>query len=364
MEHFNIAIDGPAGAGKSTIAKLAAKRLGFVYVDTGAMYRTIALHILREGIDPQDEAAVSATCRNVNVTIAYKDGVQQVLLNGENVSGLIRAEEVGKTASATSGYLSVREKLVELQKELAKRENVIMDGRDIGTCVLPDAPAKIYLTASVKVRAERRYKELTEKGIDADLREIERDIESRDYQDMFDDYSSNKQNQTREKRDALLFVKQKLDAAQWFGNAVKQRQETLLSTIKVIVDLQKDFFLTGDERNLKPMILKDVAERAGYDISTISRASNSKYVQTNFGIYPLKYFFSESMQNEAGEEVSTREIKRLLEELVDHEDKHKPLSDDKLCELLQQKGYPIARRTIAKYREQLSIPVARLRKEI
>ena len=124
----------------------------FVYVDTGAMYRTIALHILREGIDPQDEAAVSATCRNVNVTIAYKDGVQQVLLNGENVSGLIRAEEVGKTASATSGYLSVREKLVELQKELAKRENVIMDGRDIGTCVLPDAPAKIYLTASVKVR--------------------------------------------------------------------------------------------------------------------------------------------------------------------------------------------------------------------
>ena len=169
---------------------------------------------------------------------------------------------------------------------------------------------------------------------------------------MFDDYSSNKQNQTREKRDALLFVKQKLDAAQWFVNAVKQRQETLLSTIKVIVDLQKDFFLTGDERNLKPMILKDVAERAGYDISTISRASNSKYVQTNFGIYPLKYFFSESMQNDAGEE------------LVDHEDKHKPLSDDKLCELLQQKGYPIARRTIAKYREQLPIPVARLRKEI
>ena len=163
MEHFNIAIDGPAGAGKSTIAKLAAKRLGFVYVDTGAMYRTIALHILREGIDPQDEAAVSAACRNVNVTIAYKDGVQPVLLNGENVSGLIRAEEVGKTASATSGYLPVREKLVELQKELAKRENVVMDGRDIGTCVLPDAPAKIYLTASVKVRAERRYKELTEK---------------------------------------------------------------------------------------------------------------------------------------------------------------------------------------------------------
>lgn len=189
MEHFNIAIDGPAGAGKSTIAKLAAKRLGFVYVDTGAMYRTIALHILREGIDPQDEAAVSAACRNVNVTIAYKDGAQQVFLNGENVSGLIRAEEVGKTASATSGYLSVREKLVELQKELAKRENVIMDGRDIGTCVLPDAPVKIYLTASVKVRAGRRYKELIDKGIDADLSEIERDIESRDYRDMHREHS-------------------------------------------------------------------------------------------------------------------------------------------------------------------------------
>ncbi len=187
---------------------------------------------------------------------------------------------------------------------------------------------------------------------------------SREYQEMLEDYTSNKQNQTREKRDALLFVKQKLDAAQWFVNAVKQRQETLLNTLQVIVALQRDFFLTGDEHNLRPMILKDVAERTGYDISTISRAANSKYVQTNFGIYPLKYFFSEAMQNEAGEEVSTREIKSLLQELIAHENKRKPLSDNKLCELLQQKGYPIARRTIAKYREQLSIPVARLRKEI
>ena len=199
MEHFNIAIDGPAGAGKSTIAKLAAKRLGFVYVDTGAMYRTIALHILREGIDPQDEAAVSAACRNVNVTIAYKDGVQQVLLNGENVSGLIRAEEVGKTASATSGYLPVREKLVELQKELAKRENVVMDGRDIGTCVLPDAPAKIYLTASVEIRARRRFRELEEKGTACDIREIEKDIEERDYRDMHRENSP-----LRQAEDAVL----------------------------------------------------------------------------------------------------------------------------------------------------------------
>lgn len=189
MEHFNIAIDGPAGAGKSTIAKLAAKRLGFVYVDTGAMYRTMALHFLREGIDPKDETAVGAACAGLDVTITYKDGVQQVLLNGENVSGLIRSEEVGNMASAISGYLPVREKLVELQKELAKRENVIMDGRDIGTCVLPEAPVKIYLTASVSVRAGRRYKELADRGVRADIKEIERDIEERDYRDMHREHS-------------------------------------------------------------------------------------------------------------------------------------------------------------------------------
>ena len=184
MEHFNIAIDGPAGAGKSTIAKLAAKRLGFVYVDTGAMYRTIALHILREGIDPQDEAAVSAACRNVNVTIAYKDGVQQVLLNGENVSGLIRTEQVGNMASATSVYPAVRAHLLDLQRQLAAGSDVIMDGRDIGTCILPNADAKIFLTASPKVRAMRRYKELVEKGEMCNLEEIEQDIIERDQRDM------------------------------------------------------------------------------------------------------------------------------------------------------------------------------------
>lgn len=197
--HFNIAIDGPAGAGKSTIAKLAAARLGFVYVDTGAMYRTMALHFLRMGIDPGDEPAVSRACQGVDVTIAYKDGAQQVLLNGENVSGLIRTEEVGNMASAVSGYLPVREKLVELQKELAKKENVIMDGRDIGTCVPPDAPVKIYLTASVRVRAGRRYKELEERGIKSDIREIERDIEERDYRDMHREHSP-----LMQARDAVL----------------------------------------------------------------------------------------------------------------------------------------------------------------
>ncbi|MFR1235604.1 MAG: RNA polymerase factor sigma-54 [Barnesiella sp.] len=187
---------------------------------------------------------------------------------------------------------------------------------------------------------------------------------SKDYQGMFDDYNGNKANQTKEKKDALLFVKQKLDAAQWFVNAIKQRNHTLMSTMQAIVEIQRDFFLTGDESTLKPMILRDVAERSGFDISTISRASNSKYVQTNFGVFPLKYFFSESLQNDSGEEISSREIKRILQDFVNNEDKRKPLSDEKLCDMLQDKGYVIARRTVAKYREQLSIPVARLRKEI
>lgn len=193
MKHFNIAIDGPAGAGKSTIAKQAAKKLGFVYVDTGAMYRTMALYFIRLGIDSGDEAAIAAACQDVDVTIRYEDGAQQVILNGENVSGLIRAEEVGRMASAVSVYMPVRDKLVELQRQLAKKTSVIMDGRDIGTCVLPDAPAKIYLTASVEVRARRRFNELLEKGVECDIREIEADIEDRDYRDMHREHSPLKQ---------------------------------------------------------------------------------------------------------------------------------------------------------------------------
>lgn len=193
MEHFNIAIDGPAGAGKSTIAREVARRLGFVYVDTGAMYRTMALYFIRCGVDPQNEEAVTVACRNVDITLSYENGAQQVYLNGENVSGLIRTEEVGNMASATSVYMPVRRKLVELQQQLAARENVIMDGRDIGTCVLPGAPAKIYLTASTRVRAQRRFKELTEKGEACSLAEIEKDIEDRDYRDMHRENSPLKQ---------------------------------------------------------------------------------------------------------------------------------------------------------------------------
>ena len=187
---------------------------------------------------------------------------------------------------------------------------------------------------------------------------------NREYAEMFQDYAGNKANQTTQMKEAVQFVKQKLDSAQWFIDAIKQRQETLQRTMETIILLQRDFFLTGDEATLRPMILKDVAERAGYDISTISRVSNSKYVQTNFGIYPLKYFFSESMQTDSGEKISTREVKKIMKEHIDGEDKRKPLTDEELASILKEKGYIIARRTVAKYREQLGIPVARLRKEI
>ncbi|MDH6313740.1 RNA polymerase sigma-54 factor [Parabacteroides sp. PFB2-10] len=187
---------------------------------------------------------------------------------------------------------------------------------------------------------------------------------NREYAEMFQDYVGNKANQTSEMRDAVQFVKQKLDSAQWFIEAIKQRQETLRRTMEVIILLQQEFFFTGDDASLRPMILKDVAEKTGYDISTISRVSNSKYVQTNFGVYPLKYFFSESMQTDTGEEISTREVKKIMKEHIEAEDKRKPLTDEELAKILKEKGYIIARRTVAKYREQLGIPVARLRKEI
>lgn len=196
---MNIAIDGPAGAGKSTIAKRLAKKLGFIYVDTGAMYRAMAYYFLRHNIDAKDEKAIAAACPDVDVTITYANGEQQVLLNGENVNGVIRNEEVGNMASSTSVYPVVRKKLVELQRQLAKSADVIMDGRDIGTCVLPDAQVKIYLTASSATRAKRRYDELTEKGVSCDLAEIEKDIIDRDYRDMHRETSP-----LRQAEDAVL----------------------------------------------------------------------------------------------------------------------------------------------------------------
>lgn len=206
---FNIAIDGPAGAGKSTIAKMVAKKLGFIYVDTGAMYRAMALYFLRKGIGAEDEASISEACVDAGITIRYQDGAQQVILNGEDVSGLIRTEEVGNMASATSVYPAVRNHLLDLQRSLAASTDVLMDGRDIGTCILPDADAKIFLTASTAVRASRRYKELTEKGEMCNLEEIEQDIIERDQRDM-----NRKTAPLRQAEDAVLIDSSKMTIAE------------------------------------------------------------------------------------------------------------------------------------------------------
>ena len=186
---------------------------------------------------------------------------------------------------------------------------------------------------------------------------------SEGYREMLKEYDRG-QKKDRRQKEAVLFIKQKIDAAKWFIDAIKQRQHTLSSVMETIMEYQKHFFMTGDETSLKPMILKDIAERTALDISTVSRVANSKFVQTEFGTYRLKFFFSESLSTDSGEEVSTREVKKILSDMIEGESKKKPLSDEKLTELLQEKGYNIARRTVAKYREQLNIPVARLRKEL
>jgi RNA polymerase sigma-54 factor len=187
---------------------------------------------------------------------------------------------------------------------------------------------------------------------------------NRSYADMLETYSHNKSKADKEQKNAIMFVKQKIDSARWFIDAIKQRQETLMKTMSAIVDYQKEYFLDGDETKLRPMILKNIAEIINMDISTISRVANSKYIDTPYGTFLLKSFFSESMINEDGEEVSTREIKKILQDCVGEENKKKPLADEKLVAILKEKGYNIARRTIAKYREQLGIPVARMRKEL
>ena len=196
---YSVAIDGPAGAGKSTIAKRVAQEKDFIYIDTGAMFRAMAIHFLRCGIAADDHEKISEAVKDVNVTISYVNGEQQVFLNGENVTGQLRTEEVGNMASASSVNGDVRKKLLELQRKLAASANVVMDGRDIGTVVLPNADVKVYLTASVEVRAQRRYKELLEKGPAADLEQIKKDIEERDYRDMNRDIAP-----LRQAEDAVL----------------------------------------------------------------------------------------------------------------------------------------------------------------
>lgn len=214
---YNVAIDGPAGAGKSTIAKLVAKEKGYIYVDTGAMYRGLAIHFLDKGIQPQETEKVIEACKDAEVTIAYEDAVQHVYLNGKDISSRLRNEEVGNMASVTSAIPEVRKKLLELQQNLAKTQNVIMDGRDIGTCVLPHADVKVYLTASVETRAKRRYQELQEKGEDCNLEEIAHDIEERDRRDM-----------TRE----IAPLKQAEDAV-----LVDSSDMTIAEVVKTIVDM-------------------------------------------------------------------------------------------------------------------------------
>ena len=219
---INIAIDGPAGAGKSTIAKRLAKELGYIYVDTGAMYRAMAYYFLKNHISAEDENRIAAACEHVDITIRYQDGEQQVILNGENVNGVIRNEEVGNMASSTSVYPVVRKKLVELQQQLAVKETVIMDGRDIGTVVLPNADVKIYLTASSKVRAKSRYDELTAKGEACDLDQIEQDIIDRDYRDMNRETSPLKQAD-----DAVLLDSSDLD----IDGVVEKMKEIIKSRV-------------------------------------------------------------------------------------------------------------------------------------
>ena len=190
---YNIAIDGPAGAGKSTIAKLVAKKKGYIYVDTGAMYRGLAVHFIKKGIAPEEKEQIALACDDATIKIAYEDGVQQVYLNGENITGSLREESVGNMASRSSAIPAVRAKLLELQRTLAREEDVVMDGRDIGTHVLPEADVKVYLTASVETRAKRRYDELTAKGIACDFDEIASDIQVRDERDMNRDIAPLKQ---------------------------------------------------------------------------------------------------------------------------------------------------------------------------
>lgn len=190
---FNVAIDGPAGAGKSTIAKMVAKKMNLIYVDTGSMYRAMALSCIRQGIEANDHERVAQAVKDLNITLEYEDGVQQVILNGENVNAYIRTEEVGNMTSAIATYGEVRERLVAMQQAIAREKAVIMDGRDIGTCVLKDAPVKIYLTAAPRTRAERRYLELKGKGQECDIDTIEKDIIDRDYRDMHREISPLKQ---------------------------------------------------------------------------------------------------------------------------------------------------------------------------
>lgn len=243
----------------------------------------------------------------------------------------------------------LRRAIAEILKLNPKPGNSVSDGGRPNPTIVPDF--------TILVKDEQLELSLNQRNM-PELRL------NRTYVDMLEGYQENKNNQAQSQRDAVQFIKQKIDSAKWFIDAIKQRHNTLYLTMKAIMDYQKEYFLEGDETRLRPMILKDIAEKVNLDISTISRVANSKYVQTPYGTFLLKSFFSESIQNEQGEEISTREIKKILSDCIEAEDKAEPLTDEELTVILKEKGYPIARRTVAKYREQLDIPVARLRKTL
>ena len=256
-------------------------------------------------------------------------------------------------------YEKIAKKLELTEEELKPAIDFILHlNPKPGNSMMEAARTVQHVTPDFMLSVENDELKLTLNGRNApDLRI------SREYKEMLQHYSKTKVKEAKDK-EALLFVKQKIDSAKWFIDAINQRNQTLLFCMQAIVDYQKEFFLSGDETKLKPMILKDIADLVSMDISTISRVANSKYVQTPYGTYLLKYFFSESLSTDEGEEVSSREVKQILKDAIEAEQKRKPLTDDKLAKLLNSKGYNIARRTIAKYREQLGIPVARLRKEL
>jgi RNA polymerase sigma-54 factor len=243
---------------------------------------------------------------------------------------------------------NLKEALLVIEKLNPKPGSAFSDGAKIISHIVPDFTLKIVDGTLELLLNGRNAPELHV---------------SRSYNDMLAGYKETKQK-THAQKETVSFIKQKLDAAKWFIEAIKQRQQTLYLTMRAIVDFQEAYFLSGDERKLKPMILKDIADLIDMDISTVSRVANSKYIDTPYGTKLVKSYFSEGMKNEKGEDVSTREIKKIVEQLIHKEDKKKPLTDDKLALILKEKGYPIARRTVAKYREQLDLPVARLRKEI
>ena len=265
-----------------------------------------------------------------------------------------------------SGYL--RRELFNIVDDLAFSQNIFTSEKELEKVLLevqdldPAGVGARSLKECLLIQLRKKKKTISIKTAEAILEKSPQLKVSKDYMEMIKGFQES--DQKKRDKEAIVFVKQKVDSAKWFIEAIKQRQNTLLKTMEAIVSFQKNFFLTGDEKKLKPMILKDVASIVDMDISTISRVANSKHAATPYGIFSLKYFFSESLSTDTGEEVSTREVKTILNEAIKEEDKSKPLTDEKLAELLKQKGYLIARRTVAKYREQLNIPVARLRKQL